>query len=117
MSLNVFWFIPTHGDGRYLGTAQGGRATTHAYMRSIAQTADDLGYGGVLLPTGASCEDAWVVASSMVPVTKRLKFLVAFRPGLIPPTLAAQQTATLQRFSEGRVLLNIVSGGDRKSVV
>src|SRR6185312_16179239 len=31
---------------------------------------------------------------------------------LVPPTLAAQQTATLQRFSEGRVLLNIVSGGD-----
>ena len=30
----------------------------------------------------------------------------------MPPTLAAQQTATLQRFSEGRVLLNIVSGGD-----
>jgi len=44
--------------------------------------------------------------------TEKLKFLVAFRPGLVPPTLAAQQTATLQRFSEGRVLLNVVSGGD-----
>ena len=44
--------------------------------------------------------------------TERLKFLVAFRPGLVPPTLAAQQAATLQRFSEGRVLLNVVSGGD-----
>jgi alkanesulfonate monooxygenase len=31
---------------------------------------------------------------------------------LVPPTLAAQQAATLQRFSEGQVLLNIVSGGD-----
>jgi alkanesulfonate monooxygenase len=44
--------------------------------------------------------------------TSKLKFLVAFRPGLVPPTLAAQQTATLQRFSEGRVLLNVVTGSD-----
>jgi alkanesulfonate monooxygenase len=43
---------------------------------------------------------------------RKLKFLVAFRPGLVPPTLAAQQTATLQRFSEGRLLLNVVSGSD-----
>ncbi len=72
---NLFWFIPTHGDGRYLGSTEAGRATSHAYMRQIAQAADDLGYAGVLLPTGVSCEDAWIVASSMIPLTKRLKFL------------------------------------------
>ena len=22
MSLNMFWFLPTHGDGRYLGTEE-----------------------------------------------------------------------------------------------
>jgi alkanesulfonate monooxygenase len=66
----------------------------------------------VLTPTGTWCEDAWLTASALLAETERLKFLVAFRPGLVPPTLAAQQTATLQRFSEGRVLLNIVSGGD-----
>ena len=53
-----------------------------------------------------------MTAAALLAETERLKFLVAFRPGLVPPTLAAQQTATLQRFSEGRVLLNIVSGGD-----
>ena len=63
-------------------------------------------------PTGTWCEDAWLTASALLAETERLKFLVAFRPGLVPPTLAAQQTATLQRFSEGRVLLNVVSGGD-----
>ena len=67
---------------------------------------------GVLTPTGTWCEDAWLTASALLAETERLKFLVAFRPGLVPPTLAAQQTATLQRFSEGRVLLNIVTGGD-----
>ena len=78
----------------------------------IARAADRLGYEGVLTPTGTWCEDAWLTASALLAETERLKFLVAFRPGLVPPTLAAQQTATLQRFSEGRVLLNIVSGGD-----
>ena len=51
------------------------------YFRQIAVAADTLGYEGVLLPTGRSCEDAWVVASSLIPATKRLKFLVAIRPG------------------------------------
>ena len=111
-SPNVFWFIPTHGDGRYLGTAEAGRSTSLAYMRQIAQAADDLGYGGVLLPTGASCEDAWLVASALIPATRRLKFLVAIRPGLMSPTLAARMTATFDRLSEGRLLINVVTGGD-----
>ena len=109
---HVFWFIPTHGDGRYLGTSEAGRATSHAYMRQIAQAVDDLGYEGVLLPTGASCEDAWVVASSMIPLTKRLKFLVAIRPGLMSPSLAARMAATFDRLSDGRLLINVVTGGD-----
>jgi alkanesulfonate monooxygenase len=109
---NLFWFIPTHGDGRYLGSTEAGRATSHAYMRQIAQAADDLGYAGVLLPTGVSCEDAWIVASSMVPLTKRLKFLVAIRPGLMSPSLAARMTATFDRLSDGRLLINVVTGGD-----
>ena len=110
--MNIFWFIPTHGDGRYLGTANGGRAVSYAYMRQIAQAADDLGYEGVLIPTGKSCEDPWVVASTLVPVTKRLKFLVAVRPGLQAPVVSARQTATLDRLSEGRLLINVVTGGD-----
>ena len=78
---NVFWFIPTHGDSRYLGTTQGARAVDARLLAQIAVAADTLGYEGVLLPTGRSCEDAWVVASSLIHATERLKFLVAIRPG------------------------------------
>ena len=81
-------------------------------MRQIAQAADDLGYEGVLLPTGVSCEDAWVVASTMIPLTKRLRFLVAIRPGLMSPSLAARMAATFDRLSDGRLLVNVVTGGD-----
>ena len=110
--VDVLWFLPTHGDGRYLGTALGGRATDLGYLRQIATAADRLGYYGVLIPTGKSCEDSWLVAAAMVPETERLRYLVAVRPGLQPPTLAARMTSTLDRLSNGRVLINIVTGGD-----
>jgi alkanesulfonate monooxygenase len=45
-------------------------------------------------------------------VTERLKFLVAFRPGMTSPTLAAQMAATYQRLAPGRLLLNVVTGGE-----
>lgn len=110
--INVFWFLPTHGDGHYLGTAEGGRPVDLPYLRQVAQAADSLGYYGVLIPTGKSCEDSWLVASALAPQTENLRFLVAFRPGLQPPTLAARLAATLDRLSNGRVLINVVTGGD-----
>ncbi|VTN25043.1 alkanesulfonate monooxygenase [Klebsiella pneumoniae] len=112
MSLNMFWFLPTHGDGRYLGTEEGARPVDYGYLQQIAQTADRLGFTGVLIPTGRSCEDAWLVAASMIPVTQRLKFLVALRPSVVSPTVAARQAATLDRLSNGRALFNLVTGSD-----
>src|SRR5919112_4825835 len=109
---DVLWFLPTHGDGRYLGASEGARDVSLNYLRQIAQAADSLGYYGVLLPTGRSCEDSWVVASALAPLTERLRFLVAVRPGLLSPTLAARMTATLDHVSSGRLLINVVTGGD-----
>ena len=110
--MDIFWFLPTHGDSRYLGTTRGARAVNQAYLTQIAQAADELGFGGVLLPTGRSCEDSWIVAAAMIPSTRRLKFLTAVRPGIMSPTVAARMTATLDRLSGGRVLINLVTGGD-----
>jgi alkanesulfonate monooxygenase len=111
--MQVFWFLPTHGDSRYLGTTEGARAVDLDYLQQIAGAADRLGYEGVLIPTGRSCEDPWVVASSLIGATRRLKFLVAVRPGLHQPALAARMAATFDRLSGGRLLVNLVTGGDR----
>jgi len=110
--MEVFWFIPTHGDSRYLGTSKGARAADYDYFKQVAVAADTLGYDGVLLPTGRSCEDAWVVASSLIGVTKQLRFLVAIRPGISSPGLSARMAATFDRLSNGRLLVNVVTGGD-----
>src|ERR1700759_490952 len=109
---DVLWFLPTHGDGRYLGSEMGARHVSLGYLSQMAKAADELGYSGVLLPTGRSCEDSWVIASAMVPQTRRLRFLVAVRPGLQEPSMAARMAATLDRISQGGLLVNVVTGGD-----
>ncbi len=114
--MKIFWFIPTHGDSRYLGTSKGGRQVDHAYMKQIAVAVDNLGYEGVLIPTGRSCEDPWNTAASLIDATKNLKFLVALRPGVTTPALAARMAATFDRLSNGRVLLNLVTGGDEQEL-
>jgi alkanesulfonate monooxygenase len=110
--IRFFWFIPTHGDGSYLGSSQGERQPDFGYFKQIAQAADRLGYEGVLLPTGQNCEESWITAAGLAPVTDRLKYLVALRPGVTQPAFAARQAATLDRLSNGRLLLNVVVGGN-----
>ncbi|MEV6694782.1 LLM class flavin-dependent oxidoreductase [Micromonospora sp. NPDC051196] len=121
MSLTFHWFLPTYGDSRDIvggghgvpvGRAGGSRPPTVAYLGQIARTAEQLGFVGALTPTGAWCEDAWLSTAMLTEVTERLKFLVAFRPGLLSPTLAAQMGATFQRLSGGRLLVNVVTGGE-----
>jgi alkanesulfonate monooxygenase len=115
-TVRPFWFIPTHGDGRWLGSAEGARPTEFSYLAQVAQAADRLGFEGALLPTGRTCEDSWVVASALAPLTARLKFLVAVRPGVTSPLFAARQAATLDRVSGGRLLINVVAGGDPREM-
>ncbi len=114
--MKIFWFIPTHGDSRYLGTSKGARAATFDYFKQVAIAADSLGYEGVLLPTGRSCEDSWVLAASLIDATRRLKFLVALRPGLVQPSQSARMAATFDRLSGGRLLVNLVTGGDAEEL-
>lgn len=130
MNVKLHWFLPTTGDSRGLvggghsvpqgvGVPSGGAGTATAfreanidYLASVARTADQLGFEGALTPTGTWCEDAWLVTSALVRETRRLKFLVAFRPGVTSPTLSAQMAAAFQRISGGRLLLNVVTGGE-----
>jgi len=110
--MEINWFLPTGGsDGRYLGTPIGSRVADLAYLEQIAHAVDTLGFAGALMPTGRWCEDAWLLAARLAAITNRMKFIVAFRPGLIAPALAARQAATFDRLSKGRLVVNIVTGG------
>lgn len=123
MSLTFHWFLPTMGDSRNLvagghgvdlARAAGDRPASLGYLTQIARAAEQLGFVGALTPTGAWCDDAWLTTAMLAGTSERLKFLVAFRPGMLSPTLAAQMAATFQRHSGGRLLLNVVTGGESK---
>jgi alkanesulfonate monooxygenase len=126
MTVKLHWFLPTNGDSRAdlsLGNAvgaagsrvqgdSGDRAPDIGYIGQIARSAEQLGFDAALMPTSSWCEDGWVMGAALSQVTERFRFLIAFRPGLNSPTLAAHQAATFQRVSGGRLLLNVVTGGD-----
>ncbi|MGM4880394.1 FMNH2-dependent alkanesulfonate monooxygenase [Rhizobium leguminosarum] len=109
--INFLWFIPTSGDGTYLGSSELNRAPEIGYLTQIAQAVDRLGYSGVLLPTGVACEESFVTAAALAAKTEKLQFLVAIRPGTASPAYYARLATTLDRISNGRLLLNIVVGG------
>ena len=118
--LKFHWFLPTNGgDGRQIvggghGVSAGasGRPASISYLGQVARGAEDMGFEAALTPTGAWCDDAWLSTAMLSQVSERLKFLVAFRPGLTAPFLAAQMAGTFQNLSRGRLLLNVVTGGE-----
>lgn len=121
MTLKLHWFLPTYGDSRFIvggghglprGVASGDRTASIGYLSSIARAAEEFGFTGALTPTGAWCEDAWLTTAMLARESERLAFLVAFRPGLVSPTLAAQMAATFATHAPGRLLLNVVTGGE-----
>lgn len=121
MSVKLHWFLPTYGDSRLIvggghgtpaGAARSDRDASIDYLASIVRAAESFGFTGALIPTGAWCEDAFITAALLARETTSLAFLVAFRPGLVSPTLSAQMAATFARHAPGRILLNVVVGGE-----
>src|SRR3954447_20436318 len=118
--LKFHWFIPTNGGdarqvvggGHGVGAEAASRPATIPYLGQIARSAEQLGFEAALTPTGAWCEDAWVTTAMISSLSERLKFLVAFRPGVISPFLASQMAGSFQNLSGGRLLLNVVTGGE-----
>jgi alkanesulfonate monooxygenase len=118
MTIELNWYLPNHGDFHGLTNNRLGesvnriRQSTPAYLESVARAIEYAGFNAVLIPTGPTCHDGWVVAAALSQVTTRLKFLVAFRPGFVLPAVAAQSVQSLQRITGNRLLLNVVTGGD-----
>ena len=105
--MNLLWYMCAP-DGAYPWNPAGSRRVDYGYFRQLAIAYDQLGYTGALFATGS--HDVWVLAASLLPLTERLKFLVAIHPGLVPVTLLGKMAATLQEFSGNRVMINVVSG-------
>ncbi|MDX6740271.1 LLM class flavin-dependent oxidoreductase [Actinocorallia sp. A-T 12471] len=118
--MRFHWFLPTTGDGAEVRaaimTTDSGRSARRPgsvrYLSQVARAAEDAGFEAALTPVGAGCPDPWIVCTAVAQHTERIKMLVAFRPGFALPTLLAQQVRAFQEVSDGRLMLNVVTGGD-----
>ncbi|ATG55658.1 alkanesulfonate monooxygenase [Brachybacterium ginsengisoli] len=112
------WFLPPRGDAMAPmsvaaeNAAPAEAATLLDFQTEVARAAEDAGFAGVLTPVGINCPDPWLVCSAVAARTSTLSFIVALRPSLASATLIAQQADTFRRLHGGRLILNIVTGGN-----
>src|SRR2546426_5518745 len=114
------WFIPIDGDGAHIGTRRAERPPTFEYLRRVVEAAEAEGYYSLLIPTRfanglfeetAPLAETWTAAAAVAAVTRRIRFLVAVRPGFISTGLFATMAAALDQISGGRLDINVVPGG------
>jgi len=106
---SVLWFLPTTGDSRYVGSDVGARSPTFDYLGMVARAADTLGYDGLLVPSGRWCDDPWIASTAIAPTTRRVDFLLALRPGLISPVIAARSSSVSRKTMEASSALRLDS--------
>ncbi|MBA4863448.1 LLM class flavin-dependent oxidoreductase [Streptomyces sp. PSKA54] len=83
-----------------------------AYTTRFARAHEDAGFDRILIGYSSTRPDGLQVAAYVAARTERLGLLVAHRPGFIAPTLAARSFATLDQFTEGRVAVHTITGGN-----
>lgn len=81
------------------------------YLTRYARTLEDAGFDYTLVPYSSTSPDSFIVATAVAGATERLKPIVAVRPNTVHPLVAAQQLATLDQLSGGRVTVHVISGG------
>ncbi len=91
---------------------------TWEYAKRLCQRAEKIGYDLTLVAelnlndikgTDQPALDAWSTAAALAAVTDSLELMVAVRPNFHHPALLAKQAANIDRISNGRLALNVVS--------
>ena len=123
MTLRFHWMLPQAGEGRCATAAESARyrvgQTRHGSGAAtpdlqdwvqFAQTAERAGLESVLISISRHEPDPLVIATALGCSTEKLKFIIAYRSGLILPTTFVQQLNTVSAFLGGRIAFNVVAG-------
>ena len=76
----------------------------------FAEHAEEAGIESVLIALNHYEPDPLMISCALGRATKQLKFIAAYRSGLMQPTIFVQQINTLSGLIDGRIDLNIVAG-------
>lgn len=88
-----------------------GPVFNHDAIERAARIHEEADFDRALFGYFSDAPDGFLVAAHAATVTKRLKFLMAHRPGFIAPTLAARKFATLDQLTHGRASIHLIAGG------
>ena len=117
MTMRYGYWMPVFG-GWLRNVPDEGMEATWAYVRRLAQRSEQIGYDLTLIAElymndikgiDAPSLEAWSTAAALAAVTERLELMVAVRPTFHSPAILAKQAANLDRISNGRLALNVVS--------
>jgi alkanesulfonate monooxygenase len=78
--------------------------------RDFCDLAERSGIDSLLMACGFYMPDPIPLVAALGPVTRRIRFMLAYRSGLLAPTVFAQQVNTLSVLTGGRLSLNMVVG-------
>lgn len=111
------WFVPTTGDGEYIGNLELWSPHDASYATFVSRIAEEGGIDSLLFPVGSNNLDPWITATNVASHTKKIKLIVAVRPNNQQPLVVAQMARTLNQIANGRVCLNIVTGGFHQELI
>ncbi len=121
MSLRFHWMMPKGGEVAMKTAQETSRVLTtkttspaaipdmEGWSR-FARSAEEAGIESVLLSFSRYEPDTILIATAMGRATTKLKFIVAYRTGMMQPATFVQQINTVSGLIGGRVALNIVAG-------
>lgn len=114
MSVEFIGFVGNHNASETI--PRSGPIIDKAYIRALAGAHENGGFDRVLLAFHSVSPDSLFVGQYVAHVTRRLKLMLAHRPGFTAPTVAARQLATLDHLTDGRVAVHIITGGNDREL-
>jgi alkanesulfonate monooxygenase len=111
--MEIHWYMVPGDRERPFGN-QAKTPANFGYYKQLAGALDHLGYTGVLLATAG--HDVWVNGAALIAHTQRLKFIIAVHPGIVAPLRLAEMSASFDQISNGRLIINIITGDGKQLV-
>lgn len=108
--LRFHWVLPLDGEKQKASNKTQSGVPNLKEMAEVCKTAEASGIDSLLVAFGFHMPDPIPVVASLALTTEKIKFMIAYRSGIISPTLFVQQINTLSAISAGRVSLNMVAG-------
>ena len=108
--LEFGWYLPTNGDTTSFNDPEATIPPSPEMMERIILTAEQAGFEYILIPVVNYCWEAVVIASYLAAKTRKIKPLIAAKPGYVNPVLFAKTMATLDQMTGGRLAINLIAG-------